>query len=135
MNISISHANVTEREKKMKENKARGPDNISLRLLKYARKELIPSLLFLYTKSAARNSVPASWKKTEVSALFKEDGETDKQNYRPICLLCVPGKLREQAVATTITTHTSVHNPNHSHRWAYKKGPLIRMLLVKMIED
>ena len=46
----------------MKENKARGPDNISLRLLKYARKELIPSLLFLYTKSAARNSVPASWK-------------------------------------------------------------------------
>ena len=47
----------------MKENKARGPDNISLRLLKYARKELIPSLLFLYIKSAARNSVPASWKK------------------------------------------------------------------------
>ena len=119
----------------MKENKACGPDNISPRLLKYARKELIPSLLFLYTKSAARNSVPASWKKTEVSALFKKDGETDKQNYRPICLLCVPGKLIEQAVATTITTHTSVHNPNHSHQWAYKKGQLIRMLLVKMIED
>lgn len=106
----------------MTENKARGPDNISPRLLKYARKELIPSLLFLYTKSAARNSVPASWKKTEVSALFKKDGETDKQNYRPICLLCVPGKLIEQAVATTITNRISKDSPSHSHQWAYKNG-------------
>ena len=84
MNISVSHANVTERIKRTEANKACGPDNVSSRLLKYAGKELTPSLLSLYTKSAVRNSVPASWKTANVSALFKKDYETDKQSYRPI---------------------------------------------------
>lgn len=61
---------------------------------------MIPSLLFLYTKSAARNSVPPSWKNAKVSAAFKKDNKTDKHNCRPISLLRVPGKLIEQAVAT-----------------------------------
>ena len=58
MNIFISHANVVESMKRMKANKDCGPDNVSLRLLKYAGKELIPSFSSLYTKSAVRNSVP-----------------------------------------------------------------------------
>ena len=107
MNISISRTNVAESIKRMKANKACGPDNVSPRLLKNAGKELIATLLSLYTKSAVRNSVPASWKTVNVSALFKKDDERDKQNYRPISLLCVPGKRIEQAVATTITTHIS----------------------------
>ena len=115
MNISISHASVAESLNKMKANKACGPDNFSPKLLKYAGKELIPSLLSLYTMSAERNSVPASWKTANVSALFKKDDETDKQNYRPISLLYVPGRLREQAIATTITTHISEHNLGHPH--------------------
>ena len=65
----------------MKANKACGPDNVSLKLLKYAGKDLIPSLLSLYTMSAVRYSVPASWKTANVLALFKMDDETDKPNY------------------------------------------------------
>ena len=102
MNISISHASVPESIDKMKANKACGPDNVS------PRKDLIPSLLSQFSMSAERNSVPTSWKTANVSALFKKDDETDKQNYRPISLLCVPGKLMEHAVATT-------YNNCHSH--------------------
>ena len=68
---------------------------------------MIPSLLFLYTKSAARDSVPPSWKNAKVSAAFKKDDKTDKHNCRPISFLRVPGKLIEQAVATTIRTRIS----------------------------
>lgn len=89
MNIFISHANVVDSMKRMKANKACGPDNVSLRLLKYAGKELIPSFSSLYTKSAVRNSVPALWKTANVSALFKKDDETDKRNYRQISPLCL----------------------------------------------
>ena len=67
--------------------------------------------------------------------MFKKDDETNKQSYRPISPLCVPGKLFGQAVATTITTHISKHDLGHSHQWAYKKGHATEMLVVKMIED
>ena len=126
MNISISHASVTESIEKMKANKACGPDNVSPKkcFLKYAGKDLIPSLLSQVSISAERNSrsVPTSWK--TVSALFKKDDETDEENYRPISLLCVPGKLMVHAVATTIATHISEHNLGPPHQWAYKKKPL-----------
>lgn len=89
MNIFISHANVVESMKRMKANKACGPDNVFLRLLKYAGKELIPSFFISIHQEYVRNSVPALWKTANVSALFKKDDETDKQNYQQISPLCL----------------------------------------------
>ena len=60
MNIPISHASVAESIDKMKANKACGPDNVSPKLLKYAGKDLIPSLLSQFSMSAECNSVPTS---------------------------------------------------------------------------
>ena len=119
----------------MKANEACGPDNVSPKLLKYAGKDLIPSLLLQFSISAERNSIPTSWKTANVSALFKKDDETDKQNYRPISLLCVHGKLMEHGVATTTANHISEHNLGHPHQWAYKKDQSTELLLVKVIED
>ncbi|KAK2561868.1 RNA-directed DNA polymerase from mobile element jockey [Acropora cervicornis] len=85
--------------------------------------------------SAEHNSVGTSSKTANVSAHFKKDDETDKQIYRPISLLCVPGKLMEHAVATLIATHISEHNLGHPHQWAYKKCHSTELLLTKMIED
>ena len=43
------------------------------------------------------------WKSANVSSVYKSKDETDKLNYGPISLLCVPGKIMESCVATTIT--------------------------------
>ena len=85
MNISISHASGSESIDRMKANKACGPDNVSPKLFKYAGKDLIPSLLSQFSEVCAEhNSVPTSWKTGNVSALFKKDDETDKQNYHSL---------------------------------------------------
>ena len=135
MDINLSHAEITNSLKKLKPNKASGPDNVARKLLKLAGEALTPSLTSLYSISAACNSVPASWKTANVSTLYKKDDVTDKQNYRPISLLSVPGKLMETAVSRTITTHLSDHNLGNSHQWAYKKGHSTELLLVKMVDD
>ena len=70
--------------------------------------------------SASCNIVPSTWKFARVSALFKKNDETDKQNYRPISLLCVPGKLMETQVVSTVTNHVEHHNLRNKHQWAYK---------------
>ena len=73
--------------------------------------------------------------RANVLSLYKKDDETDKSNYRPISLLCVPGKLMETCVASTITTHLTEHDLSHNHQWAYKKGHSTELLLVKMTEN
>ena len=77
------------------------------------------------------SQLPSTWK----FALFKKDNETDKQNYRPISLLCVLGKLMETQVTFTITDHVEYHNLGNKHQWAYKKGHSTQLLLAKMTED
>jgi hypothetical protein len=119
----------------LKPDKACGPDKVSPKLLKNAGRALIPSLLSLYTSSAKSNSVPDQWKNANISSLYKKDDETEKSNYRPISLLCVPGKLMETCVSSTITTHLEDHELSHSHQWAYKKGHSTELLLVKMTEE
>ena len=67
--------------------------------------------------------------------LVKKDDETDKQNFRPKSLLCVPGKLMETQVVSTITNHVEHRNLRNKHQWAYKKGDSTQLLLAKMTED
>ena len=92
---------------KLRVDKASGPDCVAAKLIKFAGNSIIPSLLFVSNISATCNTVPATWKAANISALFKRDDETDKHNYRPISLLSVPEKLMESMMASTITTHVT----------------------------
>ena len=60
--------------------KASGPDSVAPKLLKFAGESIIPSLLYVFNTSATCNTVPATWKTTNISALYKSDDETDKNN-------------------------------------------------------
>lgn len=92
---------------KLRVDKASGPDCVAAKLIKFAGDSIIPSLLFVSNISATCNTVSATWKAANISALFKRDDETDKHNYRPISLLSVPEKLMESMMASTITTHVT----------------------------
>ena len=106
----------------LKPDKASRPDNVSSKLLKSAGNAIVPSLMSVFTASAASNTVPATWKSANVSSLYKSGDETDKHNYRPISLLCVPGKLMKSCVGSIITTHIANHDLSSSNQWAYRKG-------------
>ena len=135
MDINITSESVSQGLLNLKPDKACEPDKVSPKLLKSAGRALIPSLLFLYNSSAKSNRVPDQWKNADVLSLYKKDDETEKGNYGPISLLCVPGKLLETCVSSTITNHLTDHQLSHPHQWAYKKGHSTELLLVKMTEE
>ena len=120
---------------KLKPGKASGPDGVAPRLLKLAGNVLVPSLLSVFTASASTNTVPLMSKSANVSSLYQSNDETNKLNYRPISLLCVPGKIMESCVAVTVTSHIREHDLSDHHQWAYKKGHSTEHLLIRMTED
>ena len=103
--------------------------------IKFAGDSIIPSLLFVSNISATCNTVPATWKGANISALYKRDDKIDKHNYRPSSLLRVPEKLMECMMASTITTHVTGQGLRNPHQWAYKKGHSTVLLLVKITDD
>lgn len=104
------------------------------KLLKFAGNAILPSLISVYCISTTTNQVPIVWKNSKVSAVYKKEDDTDKNNYRPISL-CIPGKIMETSVELTLTSHIRQHNLTINHQWAYKKGYSTEMLMIKMIED
>ena len=79
---------------------------LPLKNKKFAGDSIIPSLFCLLFKYHC-NTVPATCKAANISALYKRGDKIDKHNYRPFSLLSVPEKLIESMMASTITTHVT----------------------------
>ena len=134
-NTDISQDAIKLSLNKLKANKACGPDKVSPNLLKYAGDAILPSLTSMYCISATAQKVPYIWKKAKISAIYKKEDETDKNNYRPISLLPISEKVMEACIATTSTSHLELHNLHNWHQSAYKKFHSTEMLMVKVTED
>ena len=95
MNVDFDFCSISKIMEKFKANKACGPDSVAFKLTKKAGDTIIPSLMSIYLNSIAYNAVPEKWKFANVAALYKKEDEADKQNHRPISLLCVTSKIME----------------------------------------
>ena len=115
--------------------KSTGPDGISSRLLKLAGNAIIPSLIDLFIWSAQAEEMFESWKLARLTPIFKKDVEEDKENYRPISLLCVPSKILEEEVNSNIVKHVFEENQLMTDRqWAYRRGYSTELLLAHLTE-
>ena len=79
-------------------NKACGLDGISCRLLKEAAPVITTSLTYIINLSIRSGIFPDDWKIARVSPVFKEDINSDPNNYRPISVLPIVSKLIERIV-------------------------------------
>ena len=98
------------------------PDDLPPILLRAAAEEIAPSLTDIFQTSARTAALPSLWKVARIAAAHKKDDETDRDNYRPLSMLCTPSKLMEKEVHKTLVNHIDINpgllNPN---QWAYRK--------------
>ena len=80
--------------------KASGPDCINNYVLKMCAVELSEPLSKLFNCSLSQAKVPIIWKEANVTPLFKKDGPSNYENYRPISLLSTIGKVLERVIHT-----------------------------------
>lgn len=86
-------------------------DNLSSRLLKDAFLALPIHLTYIFNLSIDTAEFPESWKRSNVVLIPKEGVRDNPNNYRPISLLPLPGKLLEKLVHTRLYIPTITECP------------------------
>ena len=112
---TLNYVNITQNEvpkaiKSLDINKASGPDLINPKLLKEGMNQLVYPFTKLFNLSLSLKIYPESWKKTNVSAIYKKDCPTIPNNYRPISLLSIIGKLMERCIHNHLTQYLLDNN-------------------------
>ena len=84
--------------KSINTSKSSGLDNISSTVIKRAFETLTPQVTFMFNLSIPGAQFPDIWKRALVVPIPKQGNLTKVQNYRPISLLPLPGKILEKLV-------------------------------------
>ena len=104
-NINICEESVYKMICQLKPSKSQGPDTFHPKLMKEAANEMSKPLTLIFKKSFEEGSIPDIWKKANVTAIFKKRERKRAENYRPISLTSVPGKLLEKIIRNAIVDH------------------------------
>ena len=98
-------------------NKAHGHNGISIRMIKVCDESLLKPLLILFKNSLKLSYYPDIWKKSNIIPAHKKNDKQLLNNYRPISLLPIFGKIFEKIIFNRIydfLLKEELLNPNQS---------------------
>ena len=102
--IEVNSEEVEDILKSLDTSKAVGPDGIHPRVLKESSSVLCKPLTDLFNFSLRKCIFPDSWKRANVVPIHKKSDKSLVDNYRPVSLLSIIGKVMERII------HKHVHN-------------------------
>ena len=120
--ITITELDVIDILKTLDTSKASGPDLISPKMLKEASEVLAYPLAKLFNISLLFNIFPQSWKCANVTPVFKKNDPIKVDNYRPISLLSLLGKVFEKCVRKYIHNYIVQNNLITEHQSGFTSG-------------
>jgi hypothetical protein len=132
--INFRVKDTKELIRKMKTRGAPGPNGITARLLQEVAREIALTLTILFRKSMAEGSVPADWRKANVTPIFKKGSKSDPGSYRPISLTSICGKLMEGHIKREVTQHGTENNLLLSTQHVFVSGRSCTTNLLEFME-
>jgi hypothetical protein len=114
---------LKEVEKKLKNNKAPGPDGIPNEVICQVIKHLPQKLLQLYNRCLSQGKFVKEWKTQKLVLLRKGIKPTDQtSSYRPICLMDTMGKVLEGLILMRLEDHLRKQGGLAGNQFGFRKG-------------
>jgi len=107
--VSITRREICEKIDGLDRNKATGPDEISVRVLKEIAPVIDGTLTTLFNRMISETYVPRSWKDANITPIHKKGTRSYAGNYRPVSLTCQLSKLMESFLRDRIVAHLEKH--------------------------
>ena len=89
---------VSKKIKAMKDNKSPGVDGLPPKILIEKIEQISIPLARVLNLSLKEGVVPFEWKEAKIITLFKKGSRNKSDNYRPVTLTSVIGKLLESLI-------------------------------------
>ena len=134
-NIIVTENGVLNMLRKLKPNKAAGPDMISPRVLKELAEPLSKPLTTLFQHSISSGSVPRQWKTATVSPVFKKGDRNSAANYRPVSLTAVCCKMCEHIIAKSIVEHLEHNDLLTDYQHGFRKERSCETQLITFVDE
>ena len=103
--IHISEDKILKIICSLNPNKAHGWDEIPVRIIKISDDALVTPLKMIFESCIKSGIFPEIWKKANIVPVHKKGSKNLKQNYRPISLLPIFGKIFEKMIYDTLYEH------------------------------
>jgi hypothetical protein len=103
--IEIKEDTVMEKLTELNTNKSQGVDGLHPKLLYELRNSLVKPLTALFNMSLKTGRLPQDWRDANVTPLFKKGARDKPENYRPISLTSILGKMLESIIKDHIVQH------------------------------
>ena len=117
--------------------KAHGCDDVSIRMIRICDQSIVKPLSIIYQNCLNTGTFPDIWKKSNIVPVHKKGDKQIVNNYRPVSLLPVCGKILERLVFNSIfdfldnnsllSANQSGFRPSENHRW-YSERCLLRAI-------
>ena len=120
----LTQTQVFEQAKRLNTNKSSGMPDISAAIVKISLKTLNAEFTHLLNTSLATNKFPDDWKKATVTPIPKKGNLQLVNNYRPISLLPVPGKIMEKLVHTQLVDYNENNQLLSDHQYGFRRNRL-----------
>ena len=107
---------------KLSASKACCIDGITVGMIKTCMHEIAPVSKFLFNKSSTEKVLPTLWKTAPITPIFKSDNKTTTNNYHPISILSVPGKLLKRLVHNQCYAYMTKNDLFNDAQSGFRKG-------------
>ena len=115
--------------------KSSATKNISSRLMKEAFYVQITRLVKIFNISVACGIVPDFWKNAMIIPLHKGGSARDVNNFRPVSLLPIQGKLKEKIVHERLMSHCENNFLLDKNQGGFRKNHSTTNLTVNFLND
>ena len=115
--------------------KALGLYSCPTRILKIASRLTSHPLTTLINKSTERGLYPSKLKQAKIVPVFKNEDDTDPNNYRPISLLSIFNRIFEKLIYNGLKRFLEKHNVLYHSQYGFREGHSTFHALIEIVNN